>query len=145
MALSKSSLSGCFDCTLASGFWLRSPCFFFFLKIACADGMSATHNPIVAIWVITRFITPQPFPTLFLSVVLNSFHGSQLRRLQKLPRILFRAAVRKHSASRHQQLRSSFDDLGDRIVSNAAVYLNPIAKAQFLAKFFQAPNLLQRV
>src|SRR5271156_5928229 len=124
MALSKSSLSGCFDCTFASGFWLRSPCFFFFLKIACADGMSATHNPMVAIWVITRFIAPQPFPTFLLSPVLNSFHCSQLRCLQQFPRVLLGAAVAEHRAARHQQVRSSFDDLADRIVSNPAVYLN---------------------
>ena len=34
-------------------------CFFFFLKIACAEGISAIHKPIAAIWVTTRFITPQ--------------------------------------------------------------------------------------
>src|SRR5262249_2247647 len=61
---SKSALSGCLEFTLASGFWVRSPCFFFFLPIACAVGISATHRPITATWVITRFITPQPFTML---------------------------------------------------------------------------------
>ena len=67
--------------------------------------------------------------------VLNPFR-SQLRRFQQLTRILLGASCPKHGAAGDQELRSRFDDHGDSIVSDAAVNLNPIAQAQFLAKFF---------
>jgi hypothetical protein len=67
--------------------------------------------------------------------VLNPFR-SQLRRFQQLPGILLGPSCSKHRAAGYQKLRSCFDHHGDRIVSDAAVNLNPIAQAQFLAKFF---------
>ena len=68
-----------------------------------------------------------------------------MRGLQQFACILFRAAIVEHRAPCHQQVRSSFDDPPDRIVSNTAVYFNPIVKTQFFAKLPQSPDLVQRV
>ena len=77
----------------------------------------------------------------------NSFRGTgcPLRRFEQSTRILFRAALAENRVAGDQQLGSRFDDARDRVVSNTAVYLNPITKAQFPSKFFQAANLAEGV
>jgi hypothetical protein len=68
-----------------------------------------------------------------------------LRRFEQCASVVLGASGAENGIAGDQKLRSCFDDLRDGLVSDAAVYLNPITETQFLAKFPEAPQLVQRV
>jgi len=69
--------------------------------------------------------------------------GCPLRRFEQAARIPFRVSLAENRVAGDQQLGSRFDDARDRVVSNTAVYFNPITEAQFPSKFFQTAILLR--
>jgi hypothetical protein len=76
----------------------------------------------------------------------NSGSTSRVARgLEQCARILLRVAGAKNGISGNEKIRSCFDDQCDGVVSDATVYFNPITQTQFLAKFFEALDLLEGV
>jgi len=73
------------------------------------------------------------------------YPGCTLCCLEQAAGIPFRVTLAENRVAGYQQLGSRFDDAGYRVVSNAAVYLNPITETHLASKFFEAANFGERV
>src|SRR5215472_461513 len=151
MALSNSSLSGCFDCTFPRGFALKS---WFFLCLGCfslawvvTPDSTSDASANAAKLLDNRFIPPQwrqGEGCRNLRILKNLLTSGFASRSQQGACIALGMPGAEIRIPSHQELRSCLDDRGDRVVSHPAVHLDFKCQPQFLAQLDQPADLVQR-
>src|ERR1700722_10269367 len=143
MALSKRTLSGCLEPTLASGFVL-------FLLVQAAvissklprNAMSETRRDIRPRLRILKLIR------LFVIERVSGLLDLQKRRfcgrLQQPLYILCWIAIAEHGVACHKNFRARPDHVGHRIERHPAIYFDAVIQPALAAKVRKAPHFVQR-